>query len=414
MDTNTSKSMELLAPAGGWEQLRYALAFGADAVYLACERFGMRQRAKNFTLVQMPEVAAYVHERGAKLHVTCNTVMHESDLDVLPRFLQGLDAAGVDALIIGDLGAFQLAREHAPHVDLHVSTQASVSNSASALAWYRMGAKRIVCARELSLEHIARMRAELPDDLELEAFAHGSMCMAYSGRCLVSDFLTGRSGLTGHCTQPCRWGYALHEETRPGQYFPIEEDAGGTYLLNSKDLCMLEHLDALAAAGVDSVKIEGRNKKAFYVATVVNAYRAVLDGADPAIWRAELDTVSHRPYHTGFYFGPARQTPESDEYLRGWEWAAEVLGCENAGQRRWKIIVNCRNRFSADDELWLLSPRESVRNVHVESIEHVPEPEFAPDLRVPVQTANRNMERYELLADCPAKPGGIIRVRRED
>ena len=228
--------MELLAPAGGKEQLEYAIRFGADAVYLACERFGMRKRASNFKVEDLPWVSTYAHERGAAVHVACNTVMHEGDLKELPAYFEAVQKSGVDALIISDMGAFALAKRYAPEVDLHVSTQASVSNSAAALAWHELGARRVVCAREMSLADIAAMHADLPDSLELEVFAHGSMCMSYSGRCIISDFLNGRPANGGHCTQPCRWEWKLEEPSRPGETFTLEEDERATYLFSSRDL----------------------------------------------------------------------------------------------------------------------------------------------------------------------------------
>ena len=234
-----SMPMELLAPAGGMEQLRAAVAFGADAVYLAAERFGMRARAANFRMDEIPAAVAFAHEHGVKVHVTCNILMHPDDIDGLPAFFRALDAAGVDAFIIGDLGAFAVAGEVSPRVERHVSTQASVANAAAARVWHSLGASRVVCAREMSLADIARLRQETPPDLEIEAFAHGAMCMAVSGRCLISSYLTGRSGNKGHCTQPCRWSYQLEEEKRPGEFFPIEEDDRGTFIMNAKDLNML-------------------------------------------------------------------------------------------------------------------------------------------------------------------------------
>ena len=324
--------MELLAPAGGKEQLEYAIRFGADAVYLACERFGMRKRASNFKVEDLPWVSAYAHERGAAVHVACNTVMHEDDLKELPAYFEAVQKAGVDALIISDMGAFALAKRYAPEVDLHVSTQASVSNSAAALAWHELGARRVVCAREMSLADIAAMHADLPDSLELEVFAHGSMCMSYSGRCIISDFLNGRPANGGHCTQPCRWEWKLEEPSRPGETFTLEEDERATYLFSSRDLNMLEHLKELEAAGVDSIKLEGRGRGAFYAATVTGAYRRVLDGEDPATVASELETVSHHPYGTGFFFGPAHQAPYLRQSQSEWMWVAEVLGCEQADE----------------------------------------------------------------------------------
>ena len=325
--------MELLAPAGGRSQLEAALRFGADAVYLACDRFGMRQRAENFALADIPDAVRLAHDAGAAVHVTLNTLMDADDIDALPGYLEALADAGVDAFIVSDLGAFTLAQEHAPGVALHVSTQASVANAAAARRWHDMGAARVVCAREMSVEDIVRLRADSPRELEIEAFAHGAMCVAVSGRCLLSAAMTGRSGNKGHCSQSCRWSYALVEEKRPGEYFPIEEDVRGSFVLNAQDLCMIDHLDDLAAAGVDSIKLEGRNKKAFYVATVVHAYRAVLDGADPALVHDDLLAISHRPYGTGFYYGQPNQTPERDGYVKECLHVATVTACEPAGQR---------------------------------------------------------------------------------
>ena len=450
---------ELLAPAGGWEQLEYAIRFGADAVYLATDKFGLRQRACNFALDELPAVVGYAHEHGVAVHVTCNAQMHEGDFAELPRYLQAIDAAGVDAVLVSDLGALRYAREFAPNVDIHVSTQASVSNVASALTWHELGATRVVCAREMSLEDIAAMRAALPETMEVEVFVHGAMCMAISGRCLISDYLTGRSATNGNCTQPCRWHYTLEEEKRPGVHFPVEEDERGSYIMNAKDMNMLSHLDALVAAGVDSIKIEGRNKKAFYVATVVNAYRQVLDGADPALFEHELDTVSHRPYGTGFYFGPAHQTPESDAYIRPYDWAVEVTGCEpldgeglsservysgqdagaagGEGEPPTRLVHSgrdastvrgdqslrtgepaggylitgiCRNRFWEGSELEVLSPGQPVRNLRVKGLKHLPEEGRPCD----VDIANRAMERYSFASPFELHPHDIARIERAE
>ncbi len=428
------RTPELLAPAGGWEQLQYAIRFGADAVYLATDRFGMRQRAENFPLDEVPRAVAYAHKYGVRVHVTCNTLMHEADFETLPGYLRALKEAGADAVLVSDLGALEQAREVAPQLEIHVSTQASVSNARAALSWYRLGAKRIVCAREMSLEAIRRMREQLPRELELECFVHGSMCMAVSGRCLISDFMTGRSATNGHCSQPCRWNYSLVEENRPGQYFPIEQDENGSYIMNAHDLNMLAHLDDLVRAGVDSVKIEGRNKKAFYVATVVNAYRQVLDGADPALLAGELEAVSHRPYDTGFYYGPAHQAVSSDAYLRYYDWAADVLSCrvleaqaaaraagaadaaQAAGAPLFEAEVLCRNRFEEGDELEVLSPRSPVRRFTVSRIRLVVPPD--PDLpgiefpERPVCIANRAMDRYRIHAPFELREHDILRIAR--
>ena len=373
--------MELLAPAGGMEQLRAAVAFGADAVYLAAERFGMRARAANFRMDEIPAAVAFAHEHGVKVHVTCNILMHPDDIDELPAFFRALDAAGVDAFIIGDLGAFAVAGEVAPRVERHVSTQASVANAAAARVWHSLGASRVVCAREMSLSDIARLRQDAPPDLEIEAFAHGAMCMAVSGRCLISSYLTGRSGNKGHCTQPCRWSYQLEEEKRPGEFFPIEEDDHGTFIMNAKDMNMLAHLRALADAGVDSIKIEGRNKKAFYVATVVGAYRRVLDGEPPEVVADELLAVSHRPYGTGFYFSEAEQATAYDGYEQETMHVADVVASsprhpERSVQREVEgfpddpqyLYLLCRNRFVEGDELEVLAPHESSRRLIVRDL----------------------------------------------
>lgn len=375
--------MELLAPAGGMEQLRAAVAFGADAVYLAAERFGMRARAANFRMDEIPAAVAFAHEHGVKVHVTCNILMHPDDIDGLPAFFRALDAAGVDAFIIGDLGAFAVAGEVSPRVERHVSTQASVANAAAARVWHSLGASRVVCAREMSLTDIARLRQDAPPDLEIEAFAHGAMCMAVSGRCLISSYLTGRSGNKGHCTQPCRWSYQLEEEKRPGEFFPIEEDDRGTFIMNAKDLNMLAHLRELARAGVDSIKIEGRNKKAFYVATVVGAYRRVLDGEPPEVVADELLAVSHRPYGTGFYFSEAEQATAYDGYEQETMHVADVVASspchsERSAQREVEVegfpddpqylYLLCRNRFAEGDELETLVPHEPSRRLIVRDL----------------------------------------------
>lgn len=414
--------MELLAPAGGMEQLRAAVAFGADAVYLAAERFGMRARAANFRMDEIPAAVAFAHDHGVKVHVTCNILMASRRHRRLPPFFRALDAAGVDAFIIGDVGAFAVAGEVAPRVERHVSTQASVANATAARVWHSLGASRVVCAREMSLADIARLRQDAPPDLEIEAFAHGAMCMAVSGRCLISSYLTGRSGNKGHCTQPCRWSYQLgaaspaatrpdepaggdlgrpspasvvelpqsenaigiqgglksaptefaagrpvefllEEEKRPGEFFPIEEDDRGTFIMNAKDLNMLAHLQALADAGVDSIKIEGRNKKAFYVATVVGAYRRVLDGEPPDEVADELLAVSHRPYSTGFYFSEAEQAPAYDGYEQETMHIADVV----AGDPH-HLYLLCRNRFAEGDELEVLAPHEPSRRLIVRDL----------------------------------------------
>ena len=449
--------MELLAPAGGFSQLEAAIKFGADAVYLAADRFGMRARATNFSLSDIPRAVEIAHAAGVSVHVTCNILMSDSDLETLPEYLRALDAADVDALIISDLGALRLARQYAPHCEYHVSTQASVSNVQAALAWYEMGARRVVCAREMSLAEIAALKAALPADMKVETFAHGSMCMAVSGRCLISSYLTGRSGNRGHCTQPCRWMYTLEEEKRPGQHFPIEEDETGTFIMNAQDMNMLAHVREMEAAGIDSIKIEGRNKKAFYVATIVNAYRQVLDGADPADFEEELDTVSHRPYSTGFFFGPAHQSVETDGYEQTCLHVADIVSCEPAGGAdvvatnvaggeapvgvgaavglagtsaaagvaagtagaspsesaagKWLITAVCHNRFAEGDALEALVPHIPPVHVTVSRLTWISENAAGEPMPVSVEVANRAMARYTFLSDAPLEPGGFLRLR---
>lgn len=418
--------MELLAPAGGEEQLDYAILFGADAVYLACERYGMRARACNFALADLPRIVAKAHAAGVRVHLACNVLMHHEDIAELPAFLEQADAAGVDALIVGDLGAAALARRYAPRVQLHVSTQASVTNREAAKVWHSLGARRIVAARELSLADLAALKEGMPAGMELEAFAHGAMCVAYSGRCLISDFLNGRSGLRGNCAQSCRWRYALVESWNEGRYYPIEEEDGASYILNADDICMLEHLDELRQAGVDSIKIEGRNKKAYYVACVVNAYRQVLDGAPAQQWMPELEKISHRPYGTGFYFGRAHQTPEELVYQRSSKWAAQVLECRELGGGRWDVRFKCRNKFAPTQQLELVAPGRPVQPVHMSELMYEPLSRanvlderglagWDRAAREPfaVELADHPAETYHAVIDHPASPGAIIRALAE-
>lgn len=404
------KKPELLAPAGGMEQLAYALYFGADAIYLACDKFGLRQRAQNFSLEELPGAVKLAHEWNARVFVTCNAYAHDKDLEELPVYARALEEAGVDAVIVSDLGVLSIIKQYAPSVALHISTQASVSNAEAAKVLYGLGARRIVCAREMSLEEIAQLKRSIPEDMEVEVFVHGAMCMAISGRCLISDYLAGRSANQGHCVQPCRWEYVLEETSRPGQYFPIEEDESGTYLMNSKDLNMLEHLDKLIEAGVDSIKIEGRVKKAFYVATVVNAYRHVLDGENPELWASELETISHRPYSTGFFFGEAEQSCSADIYTQLYDWVGEVKTSAPRNDGRFDVEVYCRNRFYLGDALEVLSPYASLFSLTVEGLCEV----FADDVHVPCEIANKAMGVYSIISDTELHPHDILRVMRKD
>ena len=292
-----ARPMELLAPAGGMEQLECAVHFGADAVYLAGKRFGMRRRASNFDDAGIASAVKFAHEHGVKVFVTANTLMKDGDVAALPDFFAMLQNAGVDAAIVSDMGALSICKRTAPRLELHLSTQASCMNAEAAKAYYDLGVSRVVVAREMSLSDIARMRESIPDDLEIEAFVHGAMCMAYSGRCLMSDYMVSpsRGANNGHCAQPCRWKYTVVEETRPGEPFSVIEEDGGSFIMSSTDMNMLSHVRELSEAGVDSIKIEGRAKGAYYVASAVNAYRHVLEGEPADAWQAELETTRHRP-----------------------------------------------------------------------------------------------------------------------
>ena len=351
------KKPELLAPAGDMEKLRMAVLYGADAVYLAGTSFGLRAFAGNFGPGELREAVRFAHERGVRVHAAVNTMPRGGELKALPEHLETLDDAGVDALILADLGVFTMAGKYAPRCERHVSTQQSVANSVCARAWYDLGAKRVVLARELSLREIRAIRDETPPELEIETFAHGAMCVSYSGRCLLSNYMTGRDSNRGECAQPCRYRYALMEEKRPGEYFPVFEDEKGTYIMNSRDMCMIDHLDDIMDAGIDCIKIEGRAKSAYYAAIVTGAYRHVLDAVwarepvDP-VWRDEVEHVSHRHYATGFYYGAPGQYTESARYLREWQVCAVVEDCGADGN----ATLSLRNKFSAGDTVEIVGP----------------------------------------------------------
>ena len=351
------KKIELLSPAGDMERLKMSVLYGADAVYLAGTDFGMRSFAGNFTPEELPKAVEFAHSRGVKVHVTVNTMPRNNEICNLPAYLEQLDSAGVDALIVADLGAFTLAGKYAPHCQRHISTQQSIANYECARAWYELGAQRVVLARELNLEEIAEIRQKTPKELEIETFGHGAMCVSYSGRCLLSNYMTGRDSNRGACAQPCRYQYTLMEEKRPGEYFPVFEDEKGTYILNSRDMCTIDHLQALTDAGIDCIKIEGRAKSAYYAAIVTGAYRHAIDAlaqgepVDP-VWRDEVDKVSHRIYSTGFYFGHPGQYTENSRYIREYQVAAIVESCDENGL----ALCSLRNKFAAGDTLEAVGP----------------------------------------------------------
>lgn len=351
------KKPELLAPAGDMERLHMAVLYGADAVYLAGTDFGMRAFAGNFTPEELRQAVAYAHSHGVRVHCTINTMPRNDEIMRLPEHLERLNDAGVDALIVADMGAFTLAGKYAPKCQRHISTQASICNYETARAWYDLGAQRVILARELNLEEIRTIREKTPADLDIEAFVHGAMCVSYSGRCLLSNYMTGRDSSRGACAQPCRYQYALMEEKRPGEYFPIEEDEQGTYIMNSRDMCMIDHLSDLIDVGLSSLKIEGRAKSAYYAAIVTGAYRHCLDNAfegqpvDP-VWRDEVYHVSHRPYATGFYYGEPGQYYENSRYIREWQVVALVKSCDENGN----AILSLRNKFRTGDVVELVGP----------------------------------------------------------
>ena len=351
------RKLELLSPAGDMERLKMAVLYGADAVYLAGTDFGMRAFAGNFTPEELPQAVKFAHDHGVKAHVTVNIMPRNDEIAQLPAYLEQLDDAGVDALIVADLGSFTLAGKYAPHCERHISTQQSIANYECAQAWFDLGAQRVVLARECSLKEVAEIRKKVDPKLEIETFGHGAMCVSYSGRCLLSNYMTGRDSNRGACAQPCRYQYALMEEKRPGEYFPVYEDEKGTYILNSRDMCMIDHLKDLMDAGVDCIKIEGRAKSAYYAAIVTGAYRHCIDDIaagrpiDP-VWRDEVDHVSHRIYSTGFYYGEPGQYTANSRYIREWQIVAKVEACDENG------VATCslNNKFKAGDELEVVGP----------------------------------------------------------
>ncbi len=398
-----SMKPELLCPAGDMERLEMALHFGADAVYLAGEQFGMRAAAGNFTPDALRRAIQLSHRAGAKVHVTCNTLSRDDELLSLPTFLELLEDAGADAVIAADLGVMGMVKRYAPHVALHVSTQFGVVNSASARALFDLGASRVVLARELHLEEIAAIRANTPKELELEAFVHGAMCVSFSGRCLLSNYMTGRDANRGRCAQPCRWEYGLVERQRPGEIFQVVED-GGTFLLNSRDMCMIEHLPELLDAGITSLKIEGRMKSVYYVGAVTNAYRHALDAAlvgipVSTVWIRETEQISHRPYSTGFYFGEPGQYTSESAYFSGAEVCAIVTGSEQG-----RALLSQRNKFSCGDLMELVTRdhepidfvASDLQDEEGNQIDSVPHPLQCFSMPLPIKAEPLSLVRKKL------------------
>lgn len=401
------KKPELLAPAGDFERLRMAVAYGADAVYLAGGDFGMRAFAGNFTPEELEQAVRLCHAKGVKVHVTCNTLPRNGEVARLPEFLERLDAAGVDAVIVADLGVFRLAQRHAPHVQLHMSTQAGVANYESARMWHELGASRVILARELSLDEVRELRAKTPRELEVETFVHGAMCVSYSGRCVLSNYMTGRDAQRGACAQPCRYKYALMEEKRPGEYFPVEEDSRGAYIFSSRDMCMIDHIPELIEAGIDSLKIEGRAKSAYYAACVTNAYRHAIDAAaagEPLapLWRDEVEKVSHRHYSTGFFYGYPGQYTDDGRYIRQWQVVAQVESCDEDGS----AVLSLRNKFARGDQVELIGPgMEPVAFA-------APEMEDMDGL--PLEEPRNPQMRFRMKLPTAVLPLALLRIQRDN
>ena len=350
------RCLEVLSPAGDRDRMNMAIRYGADAVYLAGKSFGMRSAAGNFDNDELRDAIRYAHDNSVKVYVTCNTVPRQDEALQIPEFLETLESVHADGVIVTDIGVMAMCRKYCPNVEIHVSTQAGVMNSETAKAFYDLGAKRAVLAREMTLKEIEKMRNEIPQDMDIEAFCHGAMCMSFSGRCLLSNYLTGRDANRGECAQPCRWRYYLVEEKRPGEYMEISED-GGTFILNSRDMCMIDHVKEMYDAGISSIKIEGRTKSSYYVASVTAAYRHAVDAAMRGeelsdIWKQEVGKVSHREYSTGFYFGYPGQYTKNSEYISTFDVIAVVDSCDEGGN----AVMHQRNRFFPEDEVELLMP----------------------------------------------------------
>ena len=362
---------ELLVPASSLEVLQVAVIFGADAVYIGGEAFGLRAKAKNFSKEDMSEGVRFAHEHGVKVYVTANILAHNQDLEGVRKYFEELREIGPDALIISDPGVYQIAKEVCPEIERHISTQANNTNYGTYQFWYQMGAKRVVTARELSLEEIREIRSRIPEDMEIETFIHGAMCISYSGRCLLSNYLTGRDSNQGACTHPCRWKYSVMEESRPGEYFPVYENERGTFIFNSKDLCMIEHIPELIDAGIDSFKIEGRMKTALYVATVARTYRKAIDDykKDPALYqknmewyKEEIGKCTYREFTTGYYIGkPGSDTQiyDSSTYVKNYTYLGTVEETDGRGFGR----IEQKNKFSVGETIEIMKP--DGRNVEV-------------------------------------------------
>ena len=405
---------ELLAPAGNLEKLKIALTYGADAVYIGGEEFSLRVAADNFTSDEMKQGIEFAKERDKKVYLTANIIPHNNDIDEYAKYLKEVKDIGVDAVILSDLGMFDITREIAPDLDVHISTQANNVNYRSAQKWYEMGAKRVILAREMSMDEIGEIRRRVSPELELEAFVHGAMCISYSGRCLLSNYMTERDSNQGACSHPCRWKYYLMEEQRPGEYMPVFENERGTFIYNSKDLCMIDHIDKLIESGLSSFKIEGRVKSEFYVATVVAAYRQAIDRylENPKVWkpdsawRDELAKVSHRAYTTGFYFGKPsgkEQHYASSSYIRNYDMVGTVADFDEKAMTA-KVIQ--KNRFFVGDEVEFLCPDGSFFTEKIEEIKD--------ENGITLEVANRPQSIVYIKTSKKAEKDAFMRKKREE
>lgn len=405
---NSRKKPELLIPASSLEVLKTAVVFGADAVYIGGEAFGLRAKAKNFTLEEMKEGILFAHKNGVKVYVTANILAHNEDLEDARTYFRELKEIGPDALIISDPGMFMIAKEICPEIEIHISTQANNTNWQTYLFWWKQGAKRVVSARELSLQEIKEIRKHIPEEMEIESFIHGAMCISYSGRCLLSNYFTGRDANQGACTHPCRWKYAVVEESRPGEYLPVYENERGTYIFNSKDLCMIEYIPQIVEAGIDSLKIEGRMKTALYVATVARTYRKALDDwfeseekyqKNMSWYQEEIAKCTYRQFTTGFYFGkPDENTQiyDNNTYVNQYIY----LGIVNQILEDGKVQIEQRNKFCVGDEIEIMKPNGqnlltkviSICNEDGEEMESAPHPKQKLFLDLSVKP-----EKYDIL-----------------
>ena len=421
-----NKAPELLLPAGDMETLRVAFHFGADAVYIGGSRFGLRAKAGNFSADEMREAVGFAHEHGKRIYVTVNIYAHNGDLSGLSEYLGELNDIHPDAILISDPGVFSLARVHAPDVTIHISTQANTTNYEAARFWYEQGARRIVTARELSLEEIRGLREHIPQDMEIESFVHGSMCISYSGRCLLSAYMTGRDANRGACTHPCRWKYTLMgreidtddielsllEDQRPGEYFPIEEDERGTYIMSSRDLSMIGHVDDLIAAGVDSFKIEGRMKNALYVAAVARAYRAAIDEcmedvesyrSHIGLYDSEIKSTTYRPFGTGFYYGSPSsggQIYDTNTYITGYTYLGIIRDVDESGRG---FFIQ-KNKFCVGDRIEVIGPKLRTGEVTVTAI--------TTEDGTPQDSCPHAGQRLFVSVDGTLRPGDIMRCKK--